>query len=252
MNFGFVPEPSLSFQKHYNFTNLGLPKVSDLRPFSVKRHDQLTTSSCVAQSIVKGLEILRVKNFGIKAHVDLSRSALYYLTRELLGPKFHRIDNGSYISTAAHVLKKFGVCRENPNGPGDREFWPFDISKINIPPSFAAMRSAYLHKISSYYAIQETGKTRTEKCIQALSAGYPVVYGTTVYENILSYRGGVWEKNSGKKLGGHATCLVGWDGKNFIGENSWGENWGEDGFYYVSPSIIESSESSDFIVLSDR
>lgn len=251
MKFGFISELASSFSKHYDFSSIGLNRqgTSDLRSHSLVRHDQLSTSSCVAQAVVKGLEIIRVRDYGVDSHYDLSRSALYYLTRELLGPKFHRIDGGSYISTAAHVLKTFGVCRENSNGPNDREYWPFDISKINTPPSFMAMRSAYLNKISSYYAIHDTGEKRIESCINALHHGNPVVFGTSVYENFASYNGGVWSRNSGKKLGGHATCLVGWDGVNFIGENSWGDQWGDGGFYYASPSIISSPEASDFIVL---
>ena len=220
-----------------------------MREFSVERHNQLQTGSCVAQSIVKALEVLRARNLGVEAHVDLSRSALYYLTRELMGPPHHKVDDGSYISTAARVLKNTGICRENPISPTDRQFWPFDVSRINNSPSVMAMRGAYMNKISSFYAIHETGEKRTQRVIQALAAGNPVVFGTKVYQNFQDYRGGTWERNSGAILGGHATCLLGWDGKNFIGENSWGPFWGDGGYYYASPKIIESSESSDFIAL---
>lgn len=251
MKYGFIPEPSNTFRLHYDIANLAFPgeSHSDLRKFSLSRHNQLETSSCVAQSIIKGLEVLKVRKNGPEAHEDLSRSALYYLTREIMGPPFHQVDNGSYISTAAQVLRKFGVCRENPRSSTDRQFWPFDVSRINKSPSVIAMRSAYVNKISSFYAIHETGENRSRRIIQALAAGHPVIFGTKVYANFQNYRGGTWESNSGSLLGGHATCLVGWDGRNFIGENSWGPFWGDDGFYYASPRIIESSESSDFIVL---
>lgn len=251
MTFGFVPEPPQVFQTHYNITALGITATgtSDLRRFSLVRHNQLKTSSCVANAVAKALEIKRVQKYGEQAHVDLSRLALYYLTREKMGAPYFKQDDGSYISVAASVLKDFGIPREEPISKTDKSYWPFDVSKINIPPSVMAMRSAYLHKISAYYAIHDTGSARTQKVIQALSAGHPVVYGTKVYENFQDYKSGIWSKNSGKILGGHATTIVGWDGTSFIGENSWGPIWGDDGFYRVSPSIIESSESSDFIAM---
>lgn len=34
--------------------------------------------------------------------------------------------------------------------------------------------------------------------------------------------------------GGHAVCLVGYTNKHFIVRNSWGENWGDNGFAYAS------------------
>jgi hypothetical protein len=37
-----------------------------------------------------------------------------------------------------------------------------------------------------------------------------------------------------RKFGGHAVCLVGYTTKHFIVRNSWGTNWGDEGFAYAS------------------
>lgn len=51
--------------------------------------------------------------------------------------------------------------------------------------------------------------------------------------------------------GGHATHLIGWDDTRgvFLGENSWGELWGDNGFYFMAPEVIAHESSSDFWVI---
>jgi hypothetical protein len=38
--------------------------------------------------------------------------------------------------------------------------------------------------------------------------------------------------------GGHATVLLGYVAGLFVGENSWGRGWGDDGFYRMHPDVI--------------
>lgn len=58
-----------------------------------------------------------------------------------------------------------------------------------------------------------------------------------VYSDFEYYTGGVYHHTgAGKPVGGHAVKIVGWgqlrdDTKYWIGANSWGSSWGEDGFF---------------------
>ena len=244
---GLIPEPVLD--KHWDFESLK-PKLAsahagavDLRPFSSPRHDQRHTSSCVAQSTVKALEIKRIMKHGHEAHVDLSVLAVYYLAREMMLPPQTHVDGGVYVSHACDVLRRFGACPE--------EAWPFDLSKVNMSPSWRAMRQAYLHKIDSFYRIRSTGAQRVADVLAALRSDNPVVYGTAVGDNWQGYRDGeILRVLPNENITGrHATVLVGWDGVCFIGENSWGESWGSEGFYLLAPEVIESEQASDFWVI---
>ncbi len=272
--FGYIPDVDPN-QRHYSF-DLIKPSLSaygsgsvDLRKFSSPRHNQLHSSSCVAQSTVKALEIKRIQkialqkmsegsgevesiNFALTQHKDLSRLALYYLAREMSSPT-SITDDGAYIHLAAEALRLFGVCRESPdpNKPNDKSYWPFDLNLVNKSPNWINMREAYLHKISAWYKIYSTGSDRVDDVIKALRAGNPVIYGTTIGSNWSRYDGRPLQLPADKS-GGHATVLVGWDaGKEYFwGENSWGENWGPDkGFYKISPNVIGNSISNDFIVI---
>jgi C1A family cysteine protease len=257
---GFRPEPPDVAEQHWSFSQIRTRVLaaigggdvplgnfaSDMRPFSSPRHNQLSTSSCVAQSMIKALEIKRIQKYGFGAHVDLSRLALYYLGRELMSPEETRHDDGMYVSMAADALRRFGICREVD--------WPFDEKKLFTPPTWSAMRKAYVHKISAWYRIGSTGIDRVGDVITSLAVGTPVVYGTVVGDNWLNYGPtDVLQKVDGAVRGRHATVLVGWQpelyGGVFIGENSWSAQWGDDGFYYIAPEVIGAFESSDFIAI---
>lgn len=262
-SFGTLLKPKL-----VGFTSGGL--ASDMREFSPSRHNQIKSQTCVAQSMVRATEIKRIIKvyndslaLGMSAeqalvkakaaHVALSRLVLYFLSREFMNPPETDKDQGTIVSLAAEAYKAFGVAREeqDPNNPNDRAFWPFDLNKIFVPPSWLSMREAYLHKIDSWYRIQSKGSDRVDDVITALAAGNPVVFGTTVGDNWLNYSGTVIRPVDGIVRGRHATVLVGWDPQEgtFWDENSWGPDWGINGFAKLTPDVISDSGSEDFVVI---
>lgn len=245
--------------------------TTDLRKFSPpQRHDQSWSNSCVVNSTTRALENKRIKKFYDESiisgsseadsitqaqlkHVPLSRLSLYFLCRESMSPPETDSDHGTYVSVAADLLQKFGISREskNPLDPNDDSFWPFDLNKIFVSPSWSSMRDAYLHKISSWSRITSRGSDRVDDVITNLSVGNAVVFGTTVGDNWMKYNGGILSTVNGTIKGNHATMLCGWDPSGFFwDENSWGNGWGIDGFCKVSPEVISSSDSEDFIVIS--
>jgi C1A family cysteine protease len=42
-----------------------------------------------------------------------------------------------------------------------------------------------------------------------------------------------------RDLGGHAVLVVGYRDDNFIVQNSWGSDWGEDGFAYLPNDYVD-------------
>ena len=182
---GFRPDPPS--EKYWSFEDqLENKMIStgswdiDLREYTSPRHRQLSTSSCVGQSVVKALEVKRIMKHGYDAHIDLSVLSVYYLARELMNPQETDKDSGTYISLACDVLRRFGVCPETD--------WPFKTNKVLFSPPWKAMRNAYLHKIKAFYRINSVGQDRIEKVVKALQARNPVVFGTSVGTNWFSYR----------------------------------------------------------------
>ena len=242
---GFRPEPESA--KYWWYEDKLKDRMSasqgtgdvDLRPFSSPRHNQVSTSSCVANAVVKALEIKRIMEHGHEGHIDLSRLVVYYLARELMFPPETNKDAGTYISLGFDVIRRFGVPPEAD--------WPFHQDKLFTPPSWRAMRKAYLHKIDSFFKIRSTGSDRVDEVVRCLQAGNPVVFGTTVGDNWRRYRKDQVLSLPEDATGRHATVLVGVQNGTFLGENSWG-GWGDNGFYRMDPEVIASDDSKDFWV----
>lgn len=213
-------------------------KDVDLRPYSSPRHNQTTTSSCVANALIKALEIKKIMKFGHQNHADLSILNLYWGARSLMFPKETDKDEGTYISLGCDALRKFGVCRES--------MFPFDKNNIFSTPPVMATREAYINKIKSHFKITSKGDQRLKDIILNLNAGNPIVFGTKVGDQWFDYN-----KNSSAigiekdSVGGHAIVCVGYLNGNFIIENSWG-TWGHNGFAFVKPEVLEGNDSSDF------
>lgn len=138
-------------------------------------------------------------------------------------------DWGWTPSTAAQYLQNSGVpdeaCMPYQSGATGK-----DVA-CRATCSDAASRSV---RISSF-STPTRGSQNIEALKSALQKG-PVVTTLGVYADFMAYAGGVYKHTSGDYMGGHAISIVGYDDvkRAFIIRNSWGEEWGEKGFGYVS------------------
>lgn len=251
--YNWKPDPADHRDKHFPIplTLEALPEHVDLRPFCSPIVNQGMEGSCTANAGVSGafefLELRALKNagqdaveFDPKHFVRGSRQFNYYATRALHG--WQGTDSGAFLRDVVKVLNKTGCCREAT--------WPYDTSKLAVQPNQAAYDEAANHKISEYIRIGSIYSLR--KC---LADGFPCIFGFTVYESFESpevARTGLMPLPApGEKvLGGHAVCAVGYDDvkKVLIVRNSWGESWGDKGYFYMPYSFIVS-DASDFWTL---
>ena len=81
---------------------------------------------------------------------------------------------------------------------------------------------------------------QTVDALKAAVYENPIAVGYNIYSDFLYYESGVYEYVFGRFVGGHAVLIVGWDDAEecFIVKNSWGENWGEDGYFRIAYSQV--------------
>ena len=199
-------------------------------------YDQGELGSCTANAIAGAYEY-ETRKQGL-ADFAPSRLAIYYGERVIENTV--RSDAGAEIRDGMKVVNKTGVAPES--------LWPYIISKFAQKPPAAYFTQAKKHQCTEYQSVEQT-----EAAIKSqLAAGFPVVFGISVYDSFESdavARTGTvpMPKTSEKLLGGHAILLTGYTSTVFRFRNSWGTNWGKGGYATLPKAYVLSSDlASDF------
>lgn len=226
--------------KAYEFFS-DIPYI-DLRNRCPKIYNQGNLGSCTANALAFGYEYTELmEKDNIKESIEIpSRLFIYYNERKIE----HTIDedSGAELYVGVSTLKNIGVCNES--------LWKYDINKFKQKPHESCYIEAKNHTIDKFYAIEQ----RICQLKAALIQGFPVIFGFIVYKSFMTEK----VKKTGimslplendEIIGGHAVAAVGFDDKNqrFIIRNSWGENWGDHGYFYMPYQYIINKElASDF------
>lgn len=215
--------------------------VLDLRPWCSPIEDQGRLGSCVGNGVVGALEFLQIRNG--QPLKDLSRLFVYYNSR--LMHQDQDKDEGTFIRIAMGTLSSLGTCSETK--------WPYDVNQVFIRPTWGSYREAYANKIDSYYSIGGSGQTRIDFVKRALRAQHVVVFGMTVDQDYMDFRGSglvAMPKQVRVNSGGHCQVIVGYDEnkKCWIVRNSWGTWWGNAGYALVPYAYLDASSANDFWV----
>lgn len=164
-----------------------------------------------------------------------SRLFLYYNGRKAGGFDVSR-DTGCSIPGILKGVVEDGVCTD--------QLWPYDIRVFTQQPSKEAYAQAI--KPSSQFSRVALPKSLLKQC---LASGYPISFGFAVYESFQSQKVAVtgkvpMPKGNEKYLGGHAVLMVGYDDRTsmFLVQNSWGEQWGQEGYFQLPYSYIFNDE----------
>jgi C1A family cysteine protease len=215
-------------------------KLVDLREKCPDIYDQGKLGSCTANSLAFCYHFDELKQNESNTFVP-SRLFIYYNERAIEG--HISSDTGAEIHDGIKAINTIGVCPEN--------IWPYDISKFATKPDDECFDEAKNHKSIDQNALSQD----LDQLKACLISGYPVAFGFVVYENFESEQvaltGKVPMPNtiSEKILGGHAVAIVGFDDnkKVFIVRNSWGDTWGDKGYFYMPYDYVLNKDlANDF------
>jgi len=237
---GYLPDPRDDRDQPFSVSAQGLgvePYMAvDYRGSISDVLHQSRLPSCVAQAICQGI-LLRERILGITDTELTSRFFTWWYARVQHGAD-DRV-SGTHIRYGFKALKALGRPPESA--------WPQkiddDYAKQKPPPQITM--AAYPGRAASYHRVADAGRvTEIKRC---LSAGMPVVFGTTVGESFLDRNGphtnvGIPEDDY---AGGHAMLIVGYDAEGVWVCNSWGENWRAGGFVHLTWDYIMWYETRD-------
>lgn len=214
-----------------------LPPKVDLSKSCSAVEAQGRLGSCTANALAGVLEFLERKAMPKRMAINVSRLFIYYNERVIEHTAGQ--DAGAMIRDGIKTLAKEGVCRET--------LWPYEISQFDQRPNVACYAEAKAHTIGSYQRLSTLDEMRA-----CLADGYPFVFGFSVYESFESQqvsKTGVVDlpAKSESLVGGHAVCAVGYDDaeKRFLVRNSWGKDWGKNGYFTMPYAYLADRELSD-------
>ncbi|KAI1776625.1 cysteine proteinase [Hypoxylon cercidicola] len=241
------PHPSRVDSRDHIYKPIDKPlgRHVDLRNGCPEVYNQGYMMSCTAHAVAAAFEF-DVKNQHLP-EFSPSRLFIWYNARAKSGhPGDTGRDVGSNLRDAIKSLdmKQHGVCSEND--------WSYELSKSDKKThkfhagAKAAKKPpidpnhAHRHTAPSYKTFEEKGTK--DALINCLNAGYPFVFGMKTYGllngNRIGPDGYGLRNPTAKEMKDeyrHSLLAVGYkaEDQTFIVRNSWGADWGENGYFYM-------------------
>jgi C1A family cysteine protease len=219
-----------------------LPPLVDLRPQCPPVYNQGNLGSCTANAIGSAFQFEQMKQNA--PNWIPSRLFIYYNEREMEGTINE--DAGAMIRDGIKSVVDKGVCPET--------MWQYVESKFTSKPCPQCYKEALNNQVKEYLRISPHTLQGVK---EALADGHPVIFGFTIYESMMTdevARTGIVPIPipNDTPVGGHAVKAVGYieDRQCFIVKNSWGTNWGDNGYFYLPYWYITTpNAAADFWVI---
>lgn len=207
-----------------------LPERYSLPNFFPTPGDQGSQGSCVGWAVAYGARSFYegVADGGRLSERDAFSPAYVF---NQIRAKTPSCDTGTLISDALNLLTQQGVARLS-------EF-PYTPERCDRLPSALHQKSASRFKIFGWSTIRRGDLDGVKG---ALFRGHPVIVGMDVTKQFSRLRGNnIYTDAKGTPDGGHAMVIVGYDDRlrSFKLFNSWGEDWGDGGFGWVSYDVMQ-------------
>jgi C1A family cysteine protease len=171
----------------------------------------------------------------------LSPLFLYYNARKLVGKVY--LNCTLSFEDVLHAYQQYGICEDS--------YWSYEVKNFSRQPAIEAYDNAESFAPIEFSPIAHNLKELTDN----LTLGTSIFAGIRFYRsNFTSFHKGeisktaylpIPEENE-SSIFNHAILLVAYnkENKTFIARNSFGQNWGNDGYFEIEQDYILDPERS--------
>lgn len=229
-------------RSYSTYSNNQLPSYVDLTDQFPAPGNQGTQNSCTAWAVVYALKSHQeYVEWGEDHNWDLSNDNCQYSPTYIYNQENGGSNSGIAISSAMQRIVDEGVCSLNYM-PYDTYMKDSECLKIQPVDYQKVMASNF--KAKTWNTIRGLDAVR-----QRLNNNDGVVISIPVYKDfdILNNNNPTYDEISGDSRGRHAICIIGYDDtlQRFKIINSWGTDWGINGYGYISYDMFMNSNVSN-------
>ena len=192
--------------------DIQVPKVLDFRKDFNPVRDQGIQGSCYAFAASAMKEWEEKQDYQFNGYMS---PQFLYNNRSNLYDGNDYDNDGMFSRDVMKLLSTIGICPENEYRYGRIE------TKDKIPKKI--YEDAKINRIKSYARIYTIDEMKKSLCMHG-----PCLITIPVYDHSIR----MWKKSypNQQMIGGHAMCVVGYNERGMIIRNSWGPEWGINGY----------------------
>ncbi|MCL2781970.1 MAG: hypothetical protein FWD74_10900, partial [Actinomycetia bacterium] len=213
---------------------------ADLRQYAVPPGQQGQVGSCVTWAVAYDMMGWYAQKNGANAR----SFAPMYMYSQINGG----VDDGAFVTDGLSLGVNQGVDTQDdyPNGNYDYLTQPTAAQRTNAAKSkFTGYTTLFANGNGNVGAIAQT------TIENALSGGQPVAIGFRVRDGFMYYGNNLTvadDDYTSFYWGNHAVLALAYDANGLIIENSWGTDWGDNGYARLSWNVVQHDVLEAYVV----
>ncbi|MBB2890624.1 C1 family peptidase [Flexivirga oryzae] len=242
--YGFDVAAAKAYEKsvaHRGVRTVGRPKVLramqqapasySLKQYALQPGDQGQVGSCVAWATGYTAYGVLMNEQGISGS-PMAPMCIYSQIAQ-------GHDNGTWASVALPMEQAQGIDTQSDYWQGNYDY--------TTQPTWNERQNASGYRLSGYTDLTNSSNRR-EAVEESIASGLPVAIGFTVRSSFEDLDAGNYNYDPSpgeSNLGGHEVTIVGYNQNGVEIENSWGSNWGNQGYFTAPWSWLEGSDVNE-------